>query len=127
MLPPRSPGIAVRQYICIMDIMLLLLFCYIYIRPLASRSSGILRERHSGACGSYRTLVNWGPSDDLDGVVLAPSLHLDRQKFYWPTRGIHLRHAHTNGLHGELRRSHLERAAACRYARAKRSITLMEA
>jgi hypothetical protein len=107
--------------------MLLLLFCYISIRPLASRSSGILRERHSRACGGYPMLVNWGPSDDLDGVVSAPSLHLDRQKFYWPTREIHLRHAHKIGLHGELRRSHLERAAACRYARAKRSITLMMA
>ena len=61
-------------------------------------------------------LANSGPSDDLDGVVLAPSLHLDRQKFYWPTREIHPSHAHTNGLHGELRRSHLGRAAACRYA-----------
>ena len=38
-----------------------------------------------------------------------------------------LRHAHTNGLHGELRRSHLERTSACRFARAKRSITLMMA
>ena len=72
-------------------------------------------------------LANSGPADDLDGVVSAPSLHLDRQKFYWPTREMHLRHAHTNGLHGELRRSHLERASACRYARAKRSITLMMA
>jgi hypothetical protein len=72
-------------------------------------------------------LANSGPSDDLDGVVSAPSLHLDRQKFYWPTREMHLRHAHTNGLHGELRRSHLERTSACRFARAKRSITLMMA
>ena len=37
-------------------------------------------------------LANSGPSDDLDGVVSAPSLHLDRQKFYWPTREIHPSH-----------------------------------
>jgi hypothetical protein len=37
--------------------------------------------KFQGAIGGKALLANSGPSDDLDGVVLAPSLHLDRQKF----------------------------------------------
>eukprot|EP01046_Picozoa_sp_COSAG06_P010114 COSAG06_NODE_545_length_14448_cov_25.465747_2_plen_245_part_00 len=86
--PPVPGGRGSSVHLCY-GYYVVVTFLFISIRPLASRSSGILRERHSRACCGYPMLANSGPSGDLDGVVSAPSLHLDRQKFYWPTREIH--------------------------------------